>query len=135
MSPVAMPPYVNPEEIQPGLFLYEPHASIMKAGCFSAVSAQLGVRKIAPNSHLFISECDLPLFPGRKFRIQALSSMNKKELKSVLRGVRQANITTRNFPLSVAELRKRLKLKDGGAVYVFATTLADGRHVLLICSK
>ena len=61
--------------------------------------------------------------------------MNKKELRSVLRDVRQANITTRNFPLSVAELRKRLKLKDGGAVYVFATTLADGRHVLLICSK
>lgn len=129
------PPYVSPEEMRPGQYLYEPHASIMKAGCFSAVSVQLDVRKIAPNSHLFISERDLPLFPGRKFRIQALSSMNKKELKSVLRDVRQANITTRNFPLSVAELRKRLKLKDGGAVYIFATTLADGRHVLLICSK
>lgn len=132
---VVTPPYASPEEMRPGLFLYEPYASIMKAGCFSAVSAQLGVRKMAPNSHLFISDRDLPAFPGRKFRIQALSSMNKKELKSVLCGVRQANITIRNFPLSVAELRKRLKLKDGGAVYVFATTLADGRHVLLICGK
>lgn len=132
---VVTPTYVSPEEMRPGLFLYEPHASIMKAGCFSAVSARFGVRKMAPNSHLFISDRDLPLFPGRKFCIQAVSSMNKKELKSVLRDVRQANITTRNFPLSVAELRKRLKLKDGGAVYVFATTLADGRHVLLICSK
>lgn len=132
---VVPPPYVSPEDIRPGLYLYEPHASIMKAGCFSAVSAQLGVRKIAPNSHLFISDRDLPAFPGRKFRIQALSSMNKKELRSVLRDVHQANITTRNFPLSVAELRKRLKLKDGGAVYIFATTQADGRHVLLICGK
>lgn len=134
-SSVATPPYVSSEEMRPGLFLYEPHASIMKAGCFSAVSAQLGVRKMAPNSHLFISDRDLPAFPGRKFRIQALSSMNKKELKSVLCGVRQANITIRNFPLSVAELRKRLKLKDGGSSYVFATTQADGRHVLLICGK
>ena len=132
---VVTAPYVSSEEMRPGQYLYEPHASIMKAGCFSAVSAQLGVRKMAPNSHLFISDRDLPAFPGRKFRIQALSSMNKKELKSVLCGVRQANITIRNFPLSVAELRKRLKLKDGGASYVFATTLADGRHVLLICSK
>lgn len=132
---VVTPPYASPEEMRPGLFLYEPYASIMKAGCFSAVSAQLGVRKMAPNSHLFISDRDLPAFPGRKFRIQALSSMNKKELKSVLCGVRQANITIRNFPLSVAELRKRLKLKDGGASYVFATTQADGRHVLLICGK
>lgn len=132
---VVTPPYVSSEEMQPGLYLYEPHASIMKAGCFSAVSAQLDVRKMAPNSHLFIADRDLPAFPGRKFRIQAVSSMNKKELKSVLRDVRQANITTRNFPLSVAELRKRLKLKDGGAVYVFATTQADGRHVLLICGK
>lgn len=134
-SSVVTPPYVSPEEMRPGQYLYEPHASIMKAGCFSAVSAQLGVRKMAPNSHLFISDRDLPAFPGRKFRIQALSSMNKKELKSVLCDVRQANITTRNFPLSVAELRKRLKLKDGGAVYIFATTQADGRHVLLICGK
>lgn len=132
---VVTPTYVSPEEMRPGLFLYEPHASIMKAGCFPAVSARFGVRKMAPNSHLFISDRDLPLFPGRKFCIQAVSSMNKKELKSVLRDVRQANITTRNFPLSVAELRKRLKLKDGGAVYVFATTQADGRHVLLVCGK
>lgn len=132
---VVTPHYVSSDEMRPGLYLYEPHASIMKAGCFSAVSAQLDVRKMAPNSHLFIADRDLPAFPGRKFRIQAVSSMNKKELKSVLRDVRQANITTRNFPLSVAELRKRLKLKDGGAVYVFATTQSDGRHVLLICGK
>ena len=92
-----------------------------------------------PNKTTFtlISCCQAPIeaFPGRSFRIIAVSSFNKKELKRHLSGITKANIATRNFPLSVAELRKRLKLKDGGETYIFATTLSDESHVLMITEK
>lgn len=117
------------------LYLYEPNASLMKAGCFGAISSRYGVKMLEKNSHLFISDKPVHDFPGRAFRIKAVSSFNKKELKLQLSGVTKANIATRNFPLSVAELRKRLKLKDGGDTYIFATTLSDESHVLFICEK
>ena len=116
-----------------GLMLYEPNASVMKAGCFQELCQDFGVSQLAPNSHLFISAHFIDDFPGRKFRIMAVSSLNKRELKPFLQDIDKANITTRNFPLSVAELRKRLKLKDGGEVYIFATTTATGEHLLLRC--
>ena len=116
-------------------YLYEPNASLMKAGCFNELARQYHLLKMAKNSHLFASDEVVEGFPGRSFRIKAVSSFNKKELKRHLAGITKANIATRNFPLSVAELRKRLKLKDGGDTYVFATTLNDGSHVLLICEK
>ena len=84
---------------------------------------------------MFISADDISDFPGRSFLIQAVSSMNKRELKEALKGIDKANITVRNFPLSVAELRKRLKLKEGGDVYIFATTVADDGHQLFVCRK
>ena len=116
-------------------YLYEPNASLMKAGSFGVLSSRYGMKMLAQNSHLFV--CDKPVknFPGRSFRIKAVSSFNKKELKRQLSGITKANIATRNFPLSVAELRKRLKLKDGGDTYIFASTLSDESHVLLICGK
>lgn len=117
------------------LYLYEPNASLMKAGCFGAISSRYGVKMLEKNSHLFISDKPVHDFPSRAFRIKAVSSFNKKELKRQLSGVTKANIATRNFPLSVAELRKRLKLKDGGDTYIFATTLSDESHVLFICEK
>lgn len=117
------------------LYLYEPNASLMKAGCFGAISSRYGVKMLEKNSHLFISDKPVHDFPGRAFRIKAVSSFNKKELKRQLSGVTKANIATRNFPLSVAELRKRFKLKDGGDTYIFATTLSDESHVLFICEK
>lgn len=117
------------------LYLYEPNASLMKAGCFGAISSRYGVKMLEKNSHLFVSEDPVADFPGRAFRIKAVSSFNKKELKRQLSGVTKANIATRNFPLSVAELRKRFKLKDGGDTYIFATTLSDESHVLFICEK
>ena len=117
------------------LFLYEPNASIMKAGCFDALSAAFGVSQVAPNSHLFVSDRLLTEFPGRKFRIEAVSTMNKRELKEKIQTLKQANITVRNFPLSVAELRKRLKLSDGGSSYLFATTLTEGDRVLIVCQR
>ena len=116
------------------IFLYEPNASIMKAGCFAEVEQAFGISQLAPNSHLFSSEQLIADFPGRKFRITAISSMNKQELKSALKDIRQANIAVRNFPMSVADLRKRLKLSEGGNDYIFATTLAEGeKKVLIIC--
>lgn len=120
------------EEMQ---YLYEPNASLMKAGCFSVLSERYDARMLSKNSHLFVSQAPIEAFPGRSFRIIAVSSFNKKELKRQLSGITKANIATRNFPLSVAELRKRLKLKDGGETYIFATTLSDESHVLMITEK
>lgn len=120
------------EEMQ---YLYEPNASLMKAGCFSILSKRYGAKMLSKNSHLFVSRELIAAFPGRSFRIIAISSFNKKELKRHLSGITKANIATRNFPLSVAELRKRLKLKDGGETYIFATTLSDESHVLMITEK
>ena len=120
------------EEMQ---YLYEPNASLMKAGCFGVLSERYDARMLSKNSHLFVSRDLIAAFPGRSFRIIAISSFNKKELKRHLSGITKANIATRNFPLSVAELRKRLKLKDGGETYIFATTLSDESHVLVITEK
>jgi len=116
-------------------FLYEPNASIMKAGCFEAVATRYPVRQVAPNSHLFLSDEDIQDFPGRRFQIVAVSSMNKHDLAAALSGLRAANITVRNFPMRVDLLRKKLKLKDGGDHYIFATTGADNAHQLFICRK
>ena len=116
-------------------FLYEPNASIMKAGCFAELSVRFGVAPLAQNSHLFVSAERVGEFPGRAFSVEAVSTMNKRELKEKVLPLKQANITVRNFPLSVAELRKRLKLSEGGSAYLFATTLADGNHVLIVCQR
>ena len=130
-SPVRIAPPVL-EEMQ---YLYEPNASLMKAGCFGVLSDCYDARMLSKNSHLFVSQAPIEAFPGRSFRIIAISSFNKKELKRHLSGITKANIATRNFPLSVAELRKRLKLKDGGETYIFATTLSNESHVLMITEK
>lgn len=126
---------IAPSTLEEMQYLYEPNASLMKAGCFSVLSERYGARMLSKNSHLFVSREPIAAFPGRSFRIIAISSFNKKELKRHLSGITKANIATRNFPLSVAELRKRLKLKDGGETYIFATTLSDESHVLVITEK
>ncbi len=126
---------IAPSTLEEMLYLYEPNASLMKAGCFGVLSERYDARMLSKNSHLFVSSEPIAAFPGRSFRIIAISSFNKKELKRHLSGITKANIATRNFPLSVAELRKRLKLKDGGETYIFATTLSDESHVLVITEK
>ena len=126
---------IAPSTLEEMQYLYEPNASLMKAGCFSVLSERYDARMLSKNSHLFMSREPIAVFPGRSFRIIAISSFNKKELKRHLSGITKANIATRNFPLSVAELRKRLKLKDGGETYIFATTLSDESHVLVITEK
>ena len=167
-------PYATP---QPGDILFEPNASLMKAGCFAALSERYGVAPLAHDSHLFLQSnkgpraCSLSeqsgertryqgnkvteeqgdkvtkyqgnkgdRLPGRVFRVEAVSTMGKRELRQALQGIAQANITTRNFPMKPEELRRKLKLKEGGDTYIFATTLAptegnQKRHVLLICCQ
>lgn len=121
--------------IQHSTFLHEPNASIMKAGCFDELAAAYGVSPVSRNSHLFLSDEPVEGFPGRSFVVERVTTMNKGELRKALAGIEKANIATRNFPLTVAELRKRLKIKDGGDVYIFATTTAEGEHLLLISRK
>ena len=116
-------------------FLYEPNASIMKAGCFGLLEQHFGAVQLDKNSHLFVSDQEIEGFPGREFVIEKRTSMNKRELKAALADIDKANITVRNFPMSVAELRKRLKLKEGGEVFIFATTIANEGHQLLVCRK
>lgn len=116
-------------------YLYEPNASVMKAGCFRELELTFGARQISDNSHLFTSERLIQGFPGRRFAVDTVTSFNKRQLKEALRNVTSANITVRNFPMTVAILRKKLKLKDGGDTYIFATTTAGGEHVLVITHK
>ncbi len=125
-------PHSLPQDMR---YLYEPNASVMKAGCFALIEQRFGVMQLEKNSHLFVSDKEISGFPGRQFLIEKRTSMNKRELKAALADVEQANITVRNFPMSVAELRKRLKLKEGGDVYIFATTISGEGHQLLVCRK
>ena len=116
-------------------YLYEPNASIMKAGAYRSLTQVYPVKKLHPSSHLYVSPHFIEDFPGRKFQVEAVSGFGKKELKTFLQGMEKANLTIRNFPSSVAELRKRLKLKEGGDDYLFATTLADESKVIIKCKK
>lgn len=113
-----------------GNYLYEPGAALLKAGPYRLLATRYGVEKLHPNSHLYTSS-GLVDFPGRRFRVTAVSGFGKKDLRVLLEGVEKANLTVRNFPSSVAELRKKLKLKEGGDTYLFATTLASGEKVLI----
>ena len=135
-TPGSSAPVANSKlKTQNSKFVHEPNASIMKAGCFDELAAAYGVSPVSRNSHLFLSDEPVEDFPGRSFVVERVTTMNKGELRKALVGIAKANIATRNFPLSVAELRKRLKIKDGGDVYIFATTTAEGEHLLLISRK
>lgn len=135
-TPGSSAPVANSKlKTQNSKFVHEPNASIMKAGCFDELAAAYGVSPVSRNSHLFLSDEPIEGFPGRSFVVERVTTMNKGELRKALVGIEKANIATRNFPLTVAELRKRLKIKDGGDVYIFATTTAEGEHLLLISRK
>lgn len=119
----------------PGCYLYEPNAAIQKAGCRNALAIRYTLQPLHPNSRLYTSNTFVEDFPGRVFVVDAVCGFSKTELKTVLGDVRKANITIRNFPDTVQGLRKRLKIEDGGDVYLFATTLADSRKVIIRCHK
>ena len=118
-----------------GAYLYEPNASILKAGAYRSLTQTYACKKLHASSHLYTSEQFIEDFPGRRFHVEAVSGFGKKELKEFLQGMEKANLTIRNFPSSVADLRKRLKLKEGGEDYLFATTLADESKVMIKCRK
>ncbi len=122
-------------EVKPSKKLFVPNASVMKAGCFSELEGRFGIKQIASNSHLFVGGEDVKSFPGRVFNILCVTTMNKKELKKALDGIDRANISVRNFPLSPEQLRKRLKIKDGGDIYLFATTTDNEEHVIYVTGK
>lgn len=121
-----------PVEELVGKFLYVPNASLMKAGCFSQLTTIYGLQAVDANSHLFVSAMPVEDFPGRVYQIISISSMNKRDIRHALQGVDRANIAVRNFPIGAETLRKRLKLKEGGSMFLFATT-AGKRHLLLFC--
>jgi len=116
-------------------YVYEPDASILKAGFYKGLTDLYPIRKFHPDSHLYTSGQFIPDFPGRVFQTEACSSFSKRELRDFLSETDKTSLAVRNFPLSVAELRKKLKLKEGGDTYVFATTLANGKHVLIRAKK
>lgn len=112
-------------------YLYVPNASIMKAGVFTQLTEVFPVAMADSNSHFFLGDKPVSGFPGRAFQVTGITTMNRRELRDKLRGVDKANIATRNFPLSAVELRRRLKLSDGGDTYLFATTVR-GQHLIYI---
>lgn len=115
-------------------YIYEPGAALQKAGCTNSLSERLGLLKLHPNSQLYTSDSLLSDFPGRVFKVVEVLGFSKADLKKV-QSLQKANITVRNFPESVPQLRKRLKLADGGDTYIFATTLSQGCKALLLCRK
>lgn len=128
------PDIIPAEALAGGMYLLEPNASILKANMQDAFAKAYGLRKLHPQSNLFVCDTRPPSdIPARTFRIAALGDFSKNSIKNIQNGARQGNLTIRNFPSTVAELRKRLKLKEGGKDYFFATTLSDGRHTLLRC--
>jgi hypothetical protein len=118
-----------------GLYLYEPNASILKAGAYRCLANRYGLQKLHANSHLYTSDKTLPNFPGRMLQVEAVSGFGKKELKTLLSELTKANLTVRNFPASVAELRKRLHLSEGGDTYLFVTTLNPDQKIIIKCKK
>jgi len=112
-------------------YIYEPNVSLLKAGFYKGLTDLYPLQKFHPDSHLYTSGRFIPDFPGRVFRTEAYTSFNKKELKNFLSATAKASLAVRNFPLSVAELRKKLKIKEGGETFIFATTLSNGKHILL----
>jgi hypothetical protein len=119
-------------EVRP--YLYEPNVSLLKAGAFRSVTL-LGVEKLHPHSHLYTSEQLVEGFPGRAFCVEETYPFHSALCRTLAKTLPQANITTRNFPLTVNELRKRTRLKDGGHTYLFATTLMGERRALIRCRK
>ena len=129
------PQLVSPQQVTEGSFLFEPNASIMKAGMQNAFAERYNLKKLHPMSNLFVGERHIENVPARQFVIEGTSDFQKASLKVFLSGIKQANVAIRNFPSTVDELRKRLKIKDGGTTYLFATTLADNTHCLIRCRK
>lgn len=119
----------------PGRYLYEPNASILKAGAYKSVVEAYNLQKLHLNSHLYTSDEFVADFPGRIFEVETFFVPNKKNIKNFFQETKKTNITVRNFPMTVAEIRHKTGLQDGGDTYLFATTLSDERKVWIVCKK
>lgn len=117
---------------KPLTYLYEPNSAVLKSGSFNSISKILNISKIHKHSHLYTSETLLD-FPGRRFKIEKVLSFNKKAFSK--EKITKANITIRNFPISVNDIRKKLKVKDGGNIYLFFTTDINNSKIIITCSK
>lgn len=117
----------------PKKYIYEPNAAILKSGGFAELAIQLQLDKLHQHSHLYTSD-ELIDFPGRKFELKHNIPFDKKELKKLIPN-NKANITTRNFPLTVSQIRKKTGLKDGGEQYLFCTIDCINKNIILICQK
>lgn len=118
---------------EPLSYLYEPNASIMKSGGFAPLQKKYNFFKLATHSHLFTSETFFPNFEGRTFKIHNIIPFSKQLKNEILPS--KLNITTRNFPLSVAEIREKFKWREGGDTYLFFTTNSHGKKLVLVCEK
>ena len=118
---------------EPKKYLFEPNSAILKAGAFTNISHQLNIEKLHQHSHLYTSDKIID-FPGRSFEIIHSLSYDRKQLKKLIPS-KKANITARNFPETVDQIRKKTGFKDGGNQYLFFTTDLNNKHIVLICEK
>jgi len=123
----------NSSYSEPLNYLYEPNASILKAGAFSSITEKYELNKLAPNTHLYTSEKRIKNFPGRTFKIDQTLPYSPKEFRKT--GIEKANVSCRNFKEKPEQVKKKLKLKDGGEKYIFATTDLNIKPVLIVCMK
>jgi 16S rRNA G966 N2-methylase RsmD len=129
--------YANSEKARyslPKNYIYEPNAAIMKSGGFQEIATLFDLTKLHQHTHLYTSNEVYQNFPGRTFKIDSIQTYDKKKLAKILPN-KKANITTRNFPETVAQIRKKTKIKDGGNSYLFFTTNIENRKIVLVCSK
>ena len=119
----------------PALYLYEPSGSIMKSGAFKLISSVYKVDKLHKHTHLYTSDILIPDFPGRVFNVLSVEEFSNRSINNLRKKIDKANISARNFPMSVNELRHRLSIDDGGDKYIFGVTLKDDKRALIICSK
>ena len=128
INPTNLPIYSLPQK-----YLYEPNSAILKSGLFNEVSHQLRINKLHINSHLY-TDNELVIFPGRRFKILEITNYDKKKIKKLIPS-NKANISTRNFPDTVAKIRKKTKIKEGGDSYLFFTTNLNNKLIVIICEK
>lgn len=118
-----------------GQYLYEPGPALLKAGAFKSIATHYALQKLHPNTHLYTADEKATNFQGRTFRVVQTLTFSKADLKILHTTWPKANLSVRNFPTTVDALRKKLKIKDGGHTFIFATTMADNQHLLIVCEK